>query len=99
MASVASRSFFIVFVAALALLFGSGCVHPCLALAEELCECEETETEREACKTRARQAFESVRKPELDEARAECSARLDRCDCAYVDTEEGKQDCGLARDE
>jgi hypothetical protein len=104
MASVANRSGLRAFalgalLAALLLAAGTGCVHPCLALAEEICECEETEAAREDCKRRARDAYESTRKAELDAARSECSALLDRCDCAFVDTEEGKQACGLAREE
>ncbi len=80
----------------LALLVMGGCVHPCLALAEEICECEETETEREACKRRARNLFDQAPSADVDEAKATCVELLDRCDCSYIATEEGKRACGLA---
>ncbi len=86
-----------VLLCAVLLVGGSGCIHPCLALAEEICECEGTEAEREACKRQAQRDFEQARGVDTDAARDLCGELLNRCDCAYIDTEQGKRDCGLAR--
>ena len=73
-----------------------GCVHPCLALAEEMCECEETEGEREVCKRQARRIFDQAPSSDTKEARATCSELLSVCDCEKIATERGKRECGLA---
>ena len=98
MASVAGRRR-LAFAAGvlLLLLSAGGCTHPCLALAEKLCECEATQLEVEQCKRRQREAFDNTRQSELDAQAEVCSEKLDTCDCAHVDTEEGKRACGLAR--
>ena len=74
-----------------------GCIHPCLALAEEICECEESESEIEACKRRARNIFDQAPAEETGEAKEECARLLETCDCTFIATEEGKRACGIAR--
>ncbi|RMG17787.1 MAG: hypothetical protein D6729_08225 [Deltaproteobacteria bacterium] len=100
MESVAARSrcgLRLVVALLLLTLGGLSCTHPCLALAEKLCECEKTQLEVEQCKRRQREAFANTRQSLLDAQAATCSERLDTCDCERVDTEEGKRACGLAR--
>ncbi|MDF1563915.1 MAG: hypothetical protein P1V51_12780 [Deltaproteobacteria bacterium] len=78
-------------------LAAAGCTHPCLKLAEQICECEPGEIEKEACEREMKSAYDSARVNELKAQADTCTELLDTCDCTRLDTEEGRQACGLAR--
>ncbi len=75
----------------------SGCTHPCLKLAEQICACEPGQIERETCEKQMKSAYDAARPDELDAQASVCSEHLDTCDCHELDTEAGRQACGLAR--
>jgi len=76
---------------------GSGCTHPCLALAEKLCDCQGNQLEVEQCKQQQRRLYDQARQSDLDAAAPVCAERLDTCDCSDLTTEAGKQACGLSQ--
>jgi hypothetical protein len=80
----------------LCLLGVAGCKAPCRQLAEALCQCAGSTLARESClqDVSRRDAFADP----TDEDQDRCEALLDRCDCNNLDTPEGKQACGLARE-
>lgn len=82
-------------IAAFALLSGTGCRSPCVQLAERICECEATQTEREVCVRRAQE--EQNRTATSDEEGRRCASLVPGCDCTRLSTSEGKIACGLAR--
>ncbi|MFN7131666.1 MAG: hypothetical protein ACK4N5_06260 [Myxococcales bacterium] len=74
----------------------TGCKSPCVQLAEKVCECLPRGTERDQCN---RQAADQARLVQLTpEQEEQCEALLDRCDCTQLNTIEGKQACGWARE-
>lgn len=75
----------------------TGCTHPCLKLAEQTCACEPGELEQESCERQMKSAFDSASVSELKAQADTCTSLLDTCDCTQLDTEEGRQGCGLAR--
>jgi hypothetical protein len=75
----------------------AGCTHPCLKLAEQICACEPGQIERETCEKQMKSAFDAARPDELDTQASVCSELIDTCDCHALDTEAGRQACGLAR--
>ena len=78
-------------------ILSTGCTHPCLKLAEQICACEPGELEQESCERQMKSAYDSALVSELKEQADTCTELLDTCDCTQLDTEEGRQGCGLAR--
>lgn len=71
------------------------CASDCLKLAQKLCDCESTATERDTCNAAASSQKSLIDLTAADEEA--CSAALDSCDCRQLDTPEGKAACALAR--
>lgn len=78
-------------------LAGIGCTHPCLQLAEKLCECEANVLDRENCKRIMKSAYDRTRADDLKASAETCGEQEKVCDCEVVATEDGKKACGLAR--
>jgi hypothetical protein len=74
----------------------SACTGPCLQLAGKICDCQSTSTLRDQCNQQANDTKSQVNITGDDDAR--CQQLLTRCDCHALDTEQGKVECGLARD-
>lgn len=72
----------------------SGCKSHCRLLSEKLCDCTTTTTEKTACLSRA--ATQEGTFPPTADDEVTCAALVD-CDCRLVDTQSGKERCGLAR--
>lgn len=73
----------------------AGCTGNCLKLAQKICECQATSTLRDQCKQQASNLESQVSVSSSQEQT--CGALIDKCDCHALDTELGKQNCGLAR--
>jgi hypothetical protein len=72
---------------------GGGCQDPCVALAERICNCEPTPTDRRAC--RQERITNQQSKIEVTDADREvCTAALDTCDCRALD-ENDLEKCGF----
>ena len=56
-----------------------------------------SELEREACLANQRAAYEVADPDELDAQAETCADLIAVCDCNYLDSEAGKQACGLSR--
>lgn len=82
--------------AILSVLALAGCKSPCVELAEKICECESTSTLRDQCNRRASDEASRVDVTAADEEI--CTSLVDVCDCHALDTQQGKLNCGLARD-
>lgn len=81
---------------AFSVVLATGCKSPCLQLAEKLCECEFPDNfQRERCKLEWASQANAVDITSDDEE--VCEGLIDRCDCALLETPEGKKACGLAR--
>lgn len=76
------------------LLVTSGCKSACRQLTEKQCDCTQSNTEKTACLSRA-SAQESTFPPSADDE-VKCEELLDDCDCRLIDTQAGKEACGLA---
>lgn len=76
-------------------LFSTGCKSTCRQLSEKLCECTLNTNERTGCLQRA--ATAETTNPPTAEDEVACAALLDDCDCRLVDTQAGKERCGIAR--
>lgn len=76
------------------------CKSPCRQLSEKLCECSRTTIERQQCLQLASLADQRVTPSDADNET--CSALLDRCDCALLESSDpvvrarAKESCGLA---
>ncbi|MCI0570600.1 MAG: hypothetical protein L0Y66_07605 [Myxococcaceae bacterium] len=81
----------------LSLVTLTGCKSSCRALSEKLCECKPTTGEREAC-LRAVAQNEAAAPPLTVDDEATCTAKLETCVCENLDTPDGKEACGLARE-
>ncbi len=85
-----------------ALLALVGCKSPCRELSERLCDCEEP-FRRDECIQAVAQREQNV-EPSDEDLNA-CEQRLETCNidpdkretCDFLQTEEGKNACGLAR--
>jgi hypothetical protein len=75
----------------------AGCTDPCLALAQKLCDCQTTELGKQNCLTSMLNSYQAARQSDLSAAAPECAKLVDKCDCHKLDTEAGKQACGLSR--
>lgn len=76
------------------LVVTSGCKTACRQLTEKQCDCTQSNTEKTACLSRA-SAQEGSFMPTAEEE-ATCDALLDKCDCRLLDTQAGKENCGIA---
>ncbi len=72
------------------------CQDPCVALAERVCNCEPTLTDRRTC-TIDRITNQQGRIETSDADKAFCSDKLDTCTCAALD-ENNLDACGFAAD-
>jgi hypothetical protein len=72
------------------------CTSPCLQLAGKICDCQSTSTLRDTCNQQANDTKSQVSVTGDDDVR--CQKLLTSCDCHALDTEQGKIECGLARD-
>jgi hypothetical protein len=80
---------------ALALAVATGCTSPCNQLADQICNCQTTQNNRNSCN-----AEESTRADQVSPTDAQeqaCSNLIPLCDCNVLDTPQGKVNCGLAR--
>ncbi|WP_224243277.1 hypothetical protein [Hyalangium gracile] len=82
-------------VLSLSLVGLTGCKGACRQLSEQLCDCNTNSVERELCVRRA--SNDEARVEPTAEDEATCEAKLETCDCAAIETDEGKTACGLAR--
>ncbi len=82
----------LLFPALLAALFGA-CQDPCIALAERICACEPTESDRRSCRN-ARIVDQQSRVTIDDADRELCAAKLDTCSCDALD-ENDLDACGF----
>ncbi|MCP3144197.1 hypothetical protein LXT23_43460 [Pyxidicoccus sp. QH1ED-7-1] len=73
----------------------AGCKGACRELSEKLCDCSTNSVEKELCLQRAAEEENRVEPTEEDEV--VCEAKLEGCDCAAIESEEGKRSCGLSR--
>lgn len=72
---------------------GVGCQDPCVQLAQRICNCEPTTSDRRACQQERITNQQS--KIEIDEAdRDVCQAKLETCDCKALD-ENDLDKCGF----
>ena len=76
-------------------LVGTGCQSPCLQLASKICDCQNTQQDRDNCNSQASARNDTIKPTQADENT--CSALVDKCDCHALNTPEGKRNCGLAR--
>jgi len=74
----------------------AGCNGPCMQLAGKICDCQSTSTLRDQCNQQASDMKAQVNITGDDDNR--CQALLNVCDCHALDTEQGKINCGMARD-
>ena len=83
-------------LAALLLAFAlAGCKGNCRQLSERLCDCQPSQTDKDACLQRA--SSEESRIGPTAEQEQVCGQLLATCDCHTINTAEGKRACGLAR--
>lgn len=76
------------------LLVTSGCKSQCRLLSEKLCDCTTNSTDKTNCLSGA--ASREVGYAPTEETEARCQALAASCDCRLVDTQAGKERCGLA---
>jgi hypothetical protein len=76
------------------LLVTSGCKTQCRLLSEKLCDCTTNSTDKTNC-------LQSVAARDgtyvaTEQSEATCEALAPNCDCRLVDTQAGKERCGMA---
>jgi hypothetical protein len=77
------------------LCMGTSCLNPCEQLAQKICSCESTESERQAC-TRQAKIQQDQRQIDNDD-RLFCQKTLGTCECRAL--AEGRLEvCGLSRE-
>jgi len=64
-------------------------------LADKRCECVGSPTDKTNCQQQNAQA--EITYSRTAEQEDQCNQLLSVCDCKYLDTPEGKKNCGLAR--
>lgn len=84
----------VLFVFASLLVATSGCKSHCRLLSEKLCDCTSNTTDKTACLSRA--ATQEANYPPSVDNEVSCQVLFDSCDCRLVDTQSGKERCGLA---
>ncbi len=82
-------------------LFAAGCSTPCQDLGDRICQCVPVGSSVDSCKTEVQNMVKSV-DPTKDQDH-KCSDLLDSCNapagvefCDWLQTADGKVDCGLA---
>jgi hypothetical protein len=76
-------------------LLATACGGNCRQLNELLCRCRDlTSVELQACYAEVRSEESQVEPSTADEEF--CAQKLETCDCATLETAEGKRACGLA---
>jgi hypothetical protein len=80
----------------LTLSLAAGCGDACLSLAEQVCKCQPDPVSQENCNQRAKEAKGIFSVGSNDEQF--CQGKLDSnaCDCAKLNTPEGRAGCGIA---
>jgi hypothetical protein len=75
-------------------LLASGCKSQCRILSEKVCDCTVTSTERNQCLAR----YASIETNNMPTAAQEdtCESFMETCDCRLLDTQAGKERCGIA---
>jgi hypothetical protein len=90
------RAFALVFVAPIVVAVGllsSACQDPCVVLAERICNCEPTPSDRRNCRTDRITNRQS--QVQIDDAdRTFCEAKLETCECTDID-ENRLEQCGF----
>jgi hypothetical protein len=85
-----------------AALAAAGCATPCEELAARICACQTAGAARDSCNRAVRSAVQSAHTTEAQQDF--CDAKLATCRnpdhdptaCDWMNTPQGKQDCGLA---
>lgn len=75
-------------------LLTTGCKSQCRILSEKQCDCTTNSSDKTNCLSRAASQEGTFTPTAEDEAR--CEELLETCDCRLVDTQSGKERCGLA---
>jgi hypothetical protein len=83
-------------VTVILLAAGTACTDPCLQLAYNICLCQPTQYLQQQCDVNA-QSADSRAQP-TSEQQAVCQSLINTCDCTQIQTEQGKINCGLARE-
>lgn len=80
------------------LLVTAGCKSQCRLLTEKQCDCTTNSTDKTNCLTRASQQDSTfgVGAGATAEDEERCEALLEGCDCRLLDTQAGKERCGIA---
>jgi hypothetical protein len=81
------------FVCLFAAACASGCQDPCVALAERICNCEPTPSDRRSCRADRIVNRQSQVQITQDD-RSFCEAQLETCDCTDID-ENRLEQCGF----
>ncbi|MDP1822519.1 MAG: hypothetical protein Q8L48_04735 [Archangium sp.] len=76
------------------LLVTSGCKTQCRLLSEKLCDCTTNSSDKTNCLSNV--ATRDGTYVATEETEARCEALAPTCDCRLVDTQAGKERCGLA---
>lgn len=75
-------------------LAASGCKSQCRLLREKQCDCTSDSTSRNNCLATA-STLETNNPPSAAQETL-CEALMDQCDCRLLDTQAGKERCGVA---
>jgi len=80
----------------LSLSLAAGCGNACLNLASQICHCLPDDGSRAACNQRAKLSEADIPVRSVDEVY--CQKQLDShaCDCNYLNTPEGRANCGVS---
>ena len=73
----------------------AGCASNCVKLAQKICDCQPTQTDRDNCNSNVSARADQVHPTDADEQ--VCGTLIDKCDCHDLDTARGKENCGLAK--
>lgn len=72
-----------------------GCLNPCDQLADRICECEETELQRQQCQQRVE--IQKQQRDASEKNKADCEAALVTCTCQALD-DGNLAACGFVRE-
>jgi hypothetical protein len=87
----------VLFALASVLLVTSGCKTACRQLSEKQCDCTTNSNARTQCLQNA--ATKETTWPPTADDELKCQDLIETCDCRLVDTQAGKERCGLANPE